>query len=103
MKINPVSIQSYQEAVKPDRPGERRTISAPAEQSVTIDPQKNKVGSELAVNLKGASYADSLSPEEKQALDMLFGKFRGEDRFGGNYQSESSGGSTVGRMIDVKV
>ena len=103
MKINPVSIQSYQQIAGRDA-AEKNKQAAKAEQSLRIEPQKNSESSGLAVELSGADYAGYLSTEEHQALDMLFGKFRNADRFGAGYQSGASkSNAPIGRVIDVKV
>lgn len=104
MKINPVSIQSYQQIAQRDRAAEQARALRSENQSLTIKPEKNSVTSALAIKVPGASYADSLSPEETQALEMLFGKYRGNDKFGAGYQTGSSSDEFgVGRVIDIKV
>lgn len=104
MKINPVSIQSYQQIAQRDRAAAQTKALQSEDQLLTIQPEKNSVSSALAVKMSGTSYADFLSPEENQAMDLLFGKFRGNDKFGPGYQASSAtDGSAVGRVIDVKV
>ena len=104
MKINPVSIQSYQQIAQRDRAAEQTKALRSENQSLTIQPEKSSISSALAIKMPGTSYADFLSPEENQAMDLLFGKFRGNDKFGLGYQAGSSTDeSGVGRVIDVKV
>ena len=104
MKISPVSIQAYQQVAQRDRTGGQNKIVRSDDQSLTIQPEKKSVSSALAHRISGASYADFLSPEENQALDMLFGKFRGNDQIGSGYQaSPGTDEASVGRVIDVKV
>ncbi len=104
MKVNPVSIQSYQQIAQRDRAADRTKIAQTDGQSLTIQPEKKSVSSSLAVRVPGASYADVLSPEENQALNMLFSKYRGNDKFGSGYQAgPATNEFGVGRVIDVKV
>ena len=104
MKVNPVSIQSYQQIAQRDRAADRAKIAKADDQSLTIQPEKKSVSSSLAVRVPGASYADVLSPEENQALNLLFSKFRGNDQLGSGYQAGPAADETgVGRIIDLKV
>jgi len=116
MKINPVALQSYQQIVRKDtqpqetvdtqlkKRGDMATITG---DKVTIKPSTPEKSSELAVKSASGNYADLLSPQEKQALDLLFSKFRDSERFGKSYKVESDSPAEInknlGRLIDVKV
>jgi hypothetical protein len=108
MKVNSVNIQAYQQigrreqSVPPKADGEQKQ---PA-QHVAIEPQSKLTGSKLAVKAPSKSYAEVLTPEERQSLDALFAKYRDSGRFGTSYQAESAQETaepTVGRIVDVKV
>ncbi len=110
MKVNPVSIQAYQQTTRRESsaiPTEKNKLAESQAANVVIEPKKSSVGSGMAVKAPQGTYADSLTPAESQALEMLFGKFRATaDRFGNSYQGDSEMSSPeafVGRMIDVKV
>jgi hypothetical protein len=110
MKINPVSIQAYQQPARREAPVSSSEKSRPVGQAadkVVIEPQENSNGSSLAVKAPGGTYAEYLTEAETQALEMLFSKFRANgERFGSGYagDSEMSGPeANVGLMIDVKV
>ncbi|UCC43436.1 MAG: hypothetical protein JSU65_09855 [Candidatus Zixiibacteriota bacterium] len=108
MKINPVAIQSYQQISRQNRPDSQEdTVAADqAARTVEIQPQDHDSSSKLAIRADVKNYAELLSPEEQQALELLFGKFNDTGRFGAAYNADptSSGESRhVGRIIDVKV
>jgi hypothetical protein len=109
MKVNPVSIQAYQQLTRRETPATQTESSqkSAATDRVVIEPQKNTVGSSLAVKAPSGTYAEYLTPEENQALEMLFAKFRGTaERLGSGYQDDvdnAGADAHVGRMIDVKV
>ena len=110
MKINPIGIQSYQQLTNRQNQSAQKLqdekASLVTDNKVTIDPQQEDAGSRLAVKANSGSYADYLSPEEKNALDLLFSKFKNTERFGGSYQSEQSPVSkkqSLGNTIDIKV
>ncbi len=109
MKVNPVSIQSYQQVARREQPAQPQVKSeqdGSVKNSVAIEPQKNLTGSKLAVKAPSGSYADYLSAEEKQALEVLFNKFQDNSRFGSGYRANADNAkpeATVGRIIDVKV
>ncbi len=107
MKINPLGIQSYQQVnVREDKPAGRSSDSASQtkSQAVSIEPQ-DLAPSKVAVKASTGSYADYLSPEEKNALDLLFARFHDSDRFGAGYKADDSAAESgsLGKLIDVKV
>lgn len=110
MKVNPVAIQSYQQAVRREdsaalKPGDKNE-AADSGKNVKIAPQNEGVESRVAVKARVGNYADILTPEEKNALDLLFSRFRDADRFGPGYRQSASTGedeNLLGGMIDVKV
>jgi hypothetical protein len=109
MKINPIGIQSYQQLERRDAPAQAppdgKKVSA-GDSKVTISPQAADAGSRVTVKAPQSSYAEILTPEEKQALELLFRRFGDASRFGPGYQrdAESTGAQTlVGSIVDVKV
>jgi hypothetical protein len=108
MKINPVAIQSYQQVDRQERPVQRPADNSPqaARESVTIKPQSETERSRMAVNATGVNYAENLTSEERQALELLFGKFRDSGRFGNSYRAsgeEATQDSHLGQVLDIKV
>lgn len=109
MTINPIGIQSYQQTARRDNPAlapqADQARDAAAERQLTITPQGETAPSALAVRSKSGTYADSLSPEEKQALEILFSRFRDASRFGGELSQDATGrdSQALGNIIDVKV
>ena len=103
MKVNPVSIQSYQQIAQRDRTANNAQAIKSEEQSLTIKPEKSTVSSALAVKLPNSTYADYLSAEENQALEILFGKFRASGNFAPGSNSNATDETAVGKIIDVKV
>lgn len=108
MKINQLGIQSYQTITKPDMPTrqtERVAGQQVASDTITLTPQSEAAGSQLAVRPAGNGYADMLSPAEKTALDLLFAKYQERAQMNATY---ASGGSTatddggLGVLLDVK-
>ena len=108
MKVNPLGIQAYQQVNRSDRPTSEAAASRTGQtnnQSVVIEPQATVSKSALAVKAPSGSYAKFLSPEERQALDLLFARFSDATRFGSAYaaKSDDGGGEQIGRLVDVKV
>lgn len=109
MKINPIGIQSYQQTTRRDNAAVSsqtdQTRDAAVERQLSITPQRETEQSRLAVRAKNGNYADSLSPEEKQALEILFSRFRDASRFGGGLAQDAPGQDShvLGNLIDVKV
>ena len=109
MKVNPVAIQSYQQAVRRDDAAalknSEKNQTTHADKAVKIAPQNEGAESRVAVRARVGNYADILTPEEKSALDLLFSRFRDSDRFGPGYQHSSTTeeNNLVGGIIDLKV
>jgi hypothetical protein len=108
MKVNPIGIQAYEQLTQreqaPPAPAETQVKSTP-EKPVQITPQAEAASSKLAVKAPAGSYADLLSPEEKQALDLLFSRFRDSGRFGPGYARDNAAAAesvAVGNILDVK-
>jgi hypothetical protein len=108
MKVNPLGIQSYQSVNRQDRPPASPLSTgtdARGDQKVVIEPQSTLQKSALSVKVPQGTYANYLSSAERQALDMLFDKFRDTSRFSataGGTETDS-GEQSLGRVVDVKV
>ena len=110
MKVNPVGIQTYQQLNRRDNQpadqiGEQQN-SKIVDKKITISPQEEITPSKLAVKAHSGDYSKYLSPEEKNALDILFARYKETGRFGLSYRQDSDQtGNTkaLGRVIDVKV
>lgn len=110
MKINPIGIQSYQQVtnrqtaqtLKADEQKDTNVV----DKKVTIPAQDALEQSKVAVKVNSGSYAEFLSTEERQALDILFSKFKDVERFNGSYRADTpqtSKAQTLGANIDLKV
>lgn len=108
MKVNPVGIQTYQHVTRREndtRPAIADKAADSRQTQVTITPQDDTAVSSLAVKGPRGSYAEFLSPEERQALDLLFNRFRDSGRFGPGYnrnENSEDASQSVGNLIDVK-
>ena len=109
MKINPLGVQSYQQLARREQtetvPKDNKAAE-PGNQTMAIRPQSESAGSRISVSATRGSFAEHLSPEEKQALEILFTRFKQTERFGPSYRKESAPAnenSTLGGMLDVKV
>lgn len=109
MKINPVGIQSYQQVDHRERPAasaKDSELKPNQDKTVSIAPQSETTGSRLAVKAPQGNYSEFLTAEEKQAMDMLFAKYRNSERFGLGYQrdgGDSAVKKSLGNVVDVKV
>jgi len=109
MKINPLAIRAYQHLERQDRSAtaeSRVQAQETTDSTVLVEPQSPVQKSALAVKAPSGSYAQFLSPAEREALDMLFARFGDSGRFGAAYNegSEATESQTrVGRLIDVTV
>ena len=109
MKVNPLGIQAYQHLTRQEKPTADRSDTAIArggEDKVVIEPQSSVSKSALAVKVPAGDYAKFLSPEERQALDLLFARFSNTARFGHAYSAETEETSSragLGQVVDVRV
>jgi len=67
---------------------------------IQIPSRTDRIGSDLSVKLEGIDYAEMLSPEEKQALELLFEKY-GDKK--GSMDSSASNKPELGTFVDVKL
>lgn len=105
MKINSIGINAYQEMTGRAQANKKPVETNNAEQvkkteKIQIPGRVDKVGSELSVKLDGEDYAEMLSPEEKQALELLFEKY-GDKR--GITNSSTANRPGLGTFVDVKL
>ena len=108
MKINNVGIQNYQQLNRQENNRSTtidRHSSADTQDPVLITPQTAQPSSILAVKAPSGTFADALTPQERQALDLLFARFRDSGRFTSvaRTEGETPGDLGVGNIIDVKV
>ena len=101
MKINPVGIQSYQNVPKREDNAAGIPYREAEAASVSIEPKSTAQGSSVAVKAKSGNYADTLSTEERRALELVFARFKETGRFGRTDGEKVEGG--LGQLIDVKV
>ncbi len=108
MKINPSAIHTYRQLEQQNRPvavaveaGEQ----ALAGRMTAISPQNAHAGSRVAVSAPKADYTEYLTPEERQAFEVVFHRFHGPTRIERAYQPDQptpAHGLLAGRIIDVK-
>lgn len=100
MKINPVGIQSYQQVPKRDENAAGVPYRDEAA-SVSIEPKNASLASTVSVKAKSGDYAETLSTEERRALELVFARFKETGRFGRVDGEKIESG--LGQLIDVKV
>lgn len=107
MKINSIGINAYRQTVTENQkriptPGEN--AAAKAADRVLIPGQEDSISSKLAVQLQRGKFADMLTPEERQALELIFEKFRlaglGDEHYGQKAVQKSE---HLGKVVDVKL
>lgn len=109
MKVNPLGIQAYEQLGKQDKQtGLTEGVKAQQElaSKVSLKPQSELTKSKLTIKAPSGSYAEYLNPQEKQALELLFGKFRENGKFGVGYSKDSNNNNDtthLGSIVDVKV
>jgi len=113
MKVNPVGINSYRQAMERPQAENRQNVDSKTTQtaktaakteSVNITDQIGRVGSKLAVHLKPGTFVDMLSAEEKQAMQMAFEKYSASEAENGTYAKNGASEMTVkGSLVDVKL
>ena len=67
---------------------------------IQIPSRADRIGSEISVKLENKDYTEMLSPEEKQALELLFEKYG--DNKGGLIQSTANRPG-LGTFVDIKL
>lgn len=108
MKVNPIGIQSYQQLQNKNNQQSQKVDDAnflkTDVEKVTIKPQE-VAESKIAVKAKNSTFADYLSPEEKNVLDILFNRFKDTERFGSAFQQDTTvvNENKIGSTIDLKV
>ncbi len=107
MKINPIGIQSYQQLNRQNQPQApaQKAEDTGVKESVLIEPQTSLKKSAVAIKGPSGNYAQYLSTEERQALDLLFSRYADSARFGAGFKAdqETADSPTVGSVVDVKV
>ncbi|MBN1212264.1 MAG: hypothetical protein JXA92_06770 [candidate division Zixibacteria bacterium] len=106
MKVNPVGINTYQNLTGQEKTGQKPVDAATLQQQQAAVATTEAQTSKLAVKAPSGSYAEMLSVEEKQALEVLFSRFKDSERFGAVYQAKAESAAkenTLGRIIDIKV
>jgi len=105
MKINSVGINAYQEMMGKANANKKPVETTKTEQiqkteKIKIPGRTDKIGSDLSIKLAGQEYAEMLSPEEKQALELLFEKY-GDKK--GILDSNTTNRPGLGTYVDVKL
>ncbi len=107
MKISPIGIDAYRQANEKPQVENRQPAQkeqAKRTDTVRIPERTQKTGSDISVKLKPGSFSDMLSTEEKQALDILFEKYR---EIGAKQAAYSKNGREdkpmTGNFVDVKL
>ena len=110
MKVDTIGINSYQQLTGQETNRQKGTENseelAQAQKTVTIPVQEQSESSRLAVKAPSGSYAEFLSPEERNALDLLFSRYSDRAAFNRDYSPKSNNNendSHLGNTIDLKV
>lgn len=110
MKVDAIGINSYQQLsgqeTNRQKAAEDSQELAQAQKTITIPVQEQSESSRLAVKAPSGSYADYLSPEERNALDLLFSRYSNRAAFNRDYSpktNNSGNDSHLGNNIDLKV
>ena len=105
MKINPVGVETYRQAMGKPQVNNNAVAENKARVNDTrlkIPGQAEKIGSKLSVKLKPGTFIDMLSTEEKQALELLFAKYNNIKQ--GDYRPDGETGQAhLGNLVDVKL
>ena len=105
MKINSIGINAYQQMTGRTQASKRPAPQEKTEQTqiigkIQIPTRPDRVGSDISVRLDGENYAEMLTPEEKQALELLFEKYGNQQVSAGGVKSEQAG---LGQFVDVRL
>lgn len=107
MKINSIGINAYRQTITENQkriPTPEGNTKPHSVDRVLIPGQENSITSKLAVQLKGGKFADMLTPEERQALELIFEKFRlaglGDEHYAQKAVQKSE---HLGKVVDVKL
>ena len=105
MKVNSVGIDAYRQTMEKPQVNKQavadRQQQVEKTQKVQVPVQTNKVSSKLGVKLQAGTFDDMLSDEERQAIEMVFSRFR---NIAGSYTNDGTNeSSTLGNFVDVKL
>jgi hypothetical protein len=109
MNINSIGINAYRQTTAENQLQKKsgstvNDVSTSPADRVAIPGQENNITSKLAVQLKRGNFADMLTPEERQALELIFEKFRlaglEEENYG---QKGPQKAEHLGKAVDVKL
>ncbi len=109
MKINAVGIDAYRQMQNDSKVNSRQVATqnqSKAENTgkVNLPGQTSRISSKLAVKLQEGSFDDLLSTEEKQALEMMFDRFKTAGMLDGGYAEDGAVEQPIlGTLVDVKL
>ncbi len=107
MNINSVGINAYRQLDTDNQTARRQnaeqTISpSSAKTPVEITGQTDKAKSVLGVRVNRGAFEEILTPQEKEALEMVFEKFRSAAALTATYERDGQTEKTrLGTMVDV--
>lgn len=107
MNINAVGINAYRQLDTDNQTARRQnaeqtTNSTTAREQVEITGQAAKTGSALGVKINRGAFEDILTTQEKEALEMVFAKFRSAAALTSTYERDGHNDkSPLGTMVDV--
>lgn len=105
MKINPIGIDSYRQAMEKPQVERRSQVDtenqAVSTDHINITDRADRVSSKLAVRLQPGTFVDMLSSEEKQAVELAFDKYASAGR---TYAKDGANETArTGSLVDVKL
>ena len=106
MKVSSIGIDTYRQSMsKPpvgNQPAAAKQSGIERPDKVQISGKTDRVTSKLAVKLKSGTFDDLLSPEEKEALEMLFAKL--DEIHNGSYgKNGEENKAHIGNFVDVRL
>lgn len=107
MNINPVGINAYRQLDTDNQTARRQnaektTTSTVNPEPVEISGQTAKTGSALGIRVNRGAFEDILTAQEKEALEMVFEKFRSAAALTATYERDGQSEKTqLGKIVDV--
>lgn len=98
-----MKINSYPYPLPQPRVNRPATPARTEQPNPVVIPPQSSDRSALAVPARGADLVTMLAPEERQALELLFARFREAGRFAPAGTPADDADPGLGRIIDVKV
>lgn len=100
MKIGHIGINDYRPTQRPEQLRPQTNVEQDKSVTQTITPQNPVQVSKVAIRTAESPGFAGLSPAERQALELVFAKYKDNPRFAPTGESQNT---DLGRFVDVKV